>query len=130
MLGRISLASAHVFSFGCLAGCAVRNVKSYSSGCDVKQCKTGWRVSRDKKKCAVKGCLCPNGKPPSGKACSRDGAKLCISCNPGFKLMKSQCVDCGTLHATRYSSGCKVSACSAGYKVVNDACAGCAIMNS
>ena len=107
----------------------MKHAKSYSAGCKLASCDTGWKPSRDKKKCVANVCSCANGQALSGVKCLRDGANLCGSCKTGFKLSKSQCVQCGTSHATAYSSGCKASACSAGYKVVKGACAGCVKMN-
>ena len=35
---------------------------------------------------AANVCLCPNGVPASGEACTVDGGDMCESCNTGFQL--------------------------------------------
>ena len=66
--------------------CEVENAKSYSKGCEVSSCDTGWKVSDDKSKCIANQCSCDNGVGSSGAKCSTDGDSKCESCNAGFKL--------------------------------------------
>ena len=68
------------------AACDVAQAISYSSGCQVSACTTGWKVSEDKSKCDANVCLCPNGVAPSNGTCTVDGANMCQSCSAGFKL--------------------------------------------
>ena len=49
-------------------------------------CDTGWKVSDDESTCAANVCSCTNGVRASGAKCASDGAKVCESCNSGFKL--------------------------------------------
>ena len=72
------------------ADCGVQHVKSYSSGCVVSACKTGWKVSDDKSKCLANVCVCPNGVASSGETCATDGGKMCDSCGDGFKLSQDK----------------------------------------
>ena len=69
----------------CVA-CAVSQAKSYASGCTVSACNAGWKVSDDNSQCLANVCSCSNGVKASGAACVTDGAKMCASCNNGFKL--------------------------------------------
>ena len=66
--------------------CKVANAKSYSSGCSVSACKTGWKVSTDQSECVKNICSCTDGVEASGETCAQDGAKMCKKCNKGFKL--------------------------------------------
>ena len=75
-----------LYSLILFAGCAVPRAKSYSSGCAVASCDTGWKVSDDNSTCAANVCSCANGVRASGAKCASDGAKVCESCNSGFKL--------------------------------------------
>ena len=68
------------------AACNVANAKTYSSGCVVSSCNMGWSVSTDNSECVVNNCECLNGIAPSGEKCPSDGAKRCVTCDPGFKL--------------------------------------------
>ena len=70
--------------------CKVQHVKSYSSGCVVSACTTGWRVSDDKSKCLANVCVCHNGVASSGETCATDGAKMCGSCDAGFELRQDK----------------------------------------
>ena len=70
--------------------CAVQHAKSYSSGCVVSACTTGWRVSDDKSKCLANVCVCSNGVASSGEKCASDGGKMCDSCGDGFKLTRDK----------------------------------------
>ena len=72
------------------AVCDVENAKSYSKGCEVSSCSTGWKVSDDKSKCEANQCSCPDGAASTGVKCVSDGAKICASCDPGFKLKDSR----------------------------------------
>ena len=69
-----------------LSGCAVANAASYSSGCAVSACNTGWKVNADNSECDANVCVCPNGTPASGATCAVDGGNMCESCGTGFKL--------------------------------------------
>ena len=62
------------------------NAKNYSSGCQVSSCNAGWSVGADNSECVANVCLCTNGIAPSGEKCPSDGAKRCVTCDPGFKL--------------------------------------------
>ena len=93
------LIHAYPLSF---AACNIPRAESYSSGCALSVCTTGWKVSDDKSKCEANVCLCPNGDPPSGATCAVDGANMCESCATGFELSedKTACdgrvaLDCG-----------------------------------
>ena len=79
------LICARIMSLVCPA-CAVPHAAKYSSPCLVSTCNAGWKVSTDRSKCEANACSCANGVPPSGAACAVDGAKMCQSCVPGFKL--------------------------------------------
>ena len=68
------------------AACDVAQALSYSSGCDVSACTTGWEVSSDQTGCDANVCLCPDGVPASGATCTVDGGDMCQSCNTGFEL--------------------------------------------
>ena len=68
------------------AACDVGNAKSYSKGCEVSSCNTGWKVSDDKSKCEANQCSCADGVGSSGAKCPTDGDSKCESCNAGFKL--------------------------------------------
>ena len=46
------------FVFCFFAACAVEHAKSYSSGCEVSSCNSGWKVSDDKAKCVAYVCVC------------------------------------------------------------------------
>ena len=70
--------------------CAVRHVKSYSSGCVVSACTTGWRVDDDESECLANVCSCSNGVASSGDKCATHGGKMCDSCNSGFKLSQDK----------------------------------------
>ena len=67
-------------------GCDVAQAMSYSSGCVVSACITGWKVSDDESKCDANVCSCPNGVAASDGACTVDGANMCESCSAGFTL--------------------------------------------
>ena len=67
------------------AACNVVNAKTYSSGCLLSSCDAGWKVSDDKTKCLANICLCPNGIAATGAKCVSDEAKICESCDAGFK---------------------------------------------
>ena len=68
------------------AACDVGNAKSYSKGCEVSSCSTGWKVSDDKSKCEANQCSCDNGVGTSAANCPEDGTAKCESCDAGFKL--------------------------------------------
>ena len=72
------------------AACSVSNAKSYSSGCEVSACTTGWKVSDDKSKCLANVCVCENGVASSGETCETDGDKMCDSCDKGSKLRQDK----------------------------------------
>ena len=73
-----------------LSGCAVANAASYSSGCVVSACTTGWKVSDDYSECDPNVCSCPDGTPASGATCAVDGGNMCQSCGTGFKLSEDK----------------------------------------
>ena len=79
------------------ADCAVPQATSYSSGCAVSGCKSGWKVSDDKTKCVINVCSCPNGVGATGGACTVDGSNMCESCNGGFKLRQDRTTCDGAL---------------------------------
>ena len=68
------------------AACNVANAKAYTSACLLSTCNTGWKVSANKRACEANKCSCANGVAPTGAKCASDGAKVCESCNSGFKL--------------------------------------------
>ena len=72
------------------AACSVSHAKSYSSGCEVSACTTGWKVSDDKSKCLANVCVCENGVASSGETCETDGDKMCGSCDAGFELKQDK----------------------------------------
>ena len=72
------------------ADCKVQHAKSYSSGCAVSACTTGWRVSGDKSKCLANVCVCHNGVASSGEKCATDGDNMCDSCDKGSKLRQDK----------------------------------------
>ena len=51
----------------------------------------------------------------------KDTHYIYILCN---KSIRSRVTACDVPQATKYSSGCKISACQAGYRVRNGKCAG------
>ncbi len=73
-------------SLGAFAACNVAQAESYSSGCAVSACTTGWKVSDDDSECDANVCVCPDGTPASGVTCAVDGGNMCQSCGTGFKL--------------------------------------------
>ena len=80
-------ASVHSLLFTSpFAACTVSEAKSYSSGCLVESCNTGWTVSDDKSTCEENICSCDNGVASSGAKCPSNEANKCESCKNGFKL--------------------------------------------
>ena len=82
----LTCARIHMLCVYMCAACNIAQAVSYSSGCEVSACTTGWEVSDDQNQCDANVCLCPDGVPASGEACTVDGANMCQSCNTGFEL--------------------------------------------
>ena len=108
--------------------CNTANAKTYSSGCVVSSCNTGWSVSADKAKCVANVCSCQNGIAPSGEKCPIDGVKKCASCNTGWRLNsgKTECManHCECLNGVApsgekcLSDGAKICvSCDPGFKL-------------
>ena len=95
--------------------CTVPHAANFSLGCVVSTCNAGWKVNANESKCEANVCLCTNGVPPSGAACAVDGAKMCQSCVPGFKLNAGKTACDGMVEDYVYGgeTGAYVCACCA-----------------
>ena len=112
VMDRIYYVRAYAYTFcACLllSGCDVAQAVSYSKECLVSACGTGWKVSSNKTTCDANVCVCPNGTPASGEACTVDGANMCQSCDTGFKLREDKTACDGQLRPLVVAVGIDIS---------------------
>lgn len=99
--------------------CNVANASTYAttvtsgSRCTVANCDAGYRKATNGLSCTANVCMCGNGSPATGAACTTHSGSICKACNANYRRANDGTVwigctsnVCACTHGTRRSGAC------------------------